>query len=242
MEKFEHPAIFLIPNFIPWLKGPFIPDHIAMAWLVIVVLGVVSFLATRSLKDVPGPLQNLMEVTIETFYNLLESIIGPEGRRYLPLIGSVGLFILCSNLLGLFPGLKSPTSNLNTTLALAVTVFLAYHAIGMRKRGVLGYLKHFAGPVWWLSPLMFPVEVISHLSRPMSLSIRLFGNIFGEDTVILVLAGLVAVKGIKFSSLVVPLPMMFLAIFTSVVQTLVFVMLSTIYIAGAVEVEHEEHH
>jgi len=234
VEKFEHPAIFLIPNFLPsWLiKGPFIPDHIAMAWLVIVILGFVSFLATRSLKDVPGPLQNFMEVTIETFYNLLESIIGPEGRRYLPR----------ADVMEALQRNKSPTSNLNTTLALAVTVFLAYHAIGMRKRGVLGYLKHFAGPVWWLSPLMFPVEVISHLSRPMSLSIRLFGNIFGEDTVILVLAGLVAVKGIKFSSLVVPLPMMFLAIFTSVVQTLVFVMLSTIYIAGAVEVEHEEHH
>lgn len=234
MEKFEHFSIFMIPNFIPWLKSAFIPDHIAMAWLVIVFLGLVSFLATRRLKDVPGPLQNLLEVTIEAFQNLLESIIGPEGRKYLTFIGTLGLFILTCNLLGLFPGLKSPTSNLNTTLALAIVAFFSYHYFGMRKQGVLTYLKHFAGPVWWLAPLMLIVEPISHVSRIASLSIRLFGNIFGEDTVILILFFLVPV--------VAPLPMMALAIFTSVVQTLVFVMLTTIYIAGAVIVEHEEHH
>lgn len=237
MEKFEHPAIFMIPNFIPWLKGDFIPDHITMAWLVILILGVISFLVTRRLKDVPGPLQNLLEVTVEAFQDLLETVIGPHGQRYLALIASVGLFILFCNLLGLVPGFKSPTSNLNTTLALALVVFLSYHYFGIREQGILNYLRHLAGPVLWLAPLMFPVEVISHLSRPLSLSIRLFGNIFGEDTVILVLSGL-----FFFAPLVIPLPMMALAIFTSVVQTLVFVMLSTVYIAGAVEVEREEHY
>lgn len=234
MEKFEHPAILMIPNFIPWLKGAFIPDHIAMAWLVMIVLGVVSFLATRRLNSVPGPLQNLLEVAVEAFQDFLEGIIGPRGRRYLSLIGTLSLFILFSNLLGLIPGLKSPTANLNTTLALAIIAFFSYHYFGIREQGLLRYLKHFAGPVWWLAPLMLIVEPISHLSRVISLAIRLFGNIFGEDTVILILAFLIPV--------VVPLPMMMLAIFTSAVQTLVFVMLTTVYISLAVEAEHEEHH
>jgi F-type H+-transporting ATPase subunit a len=234
VEKFEHLAILMIPNFIPWLKGAFIPDHITMAWLVMITLAVVAFLATRRLSSVPGPLQNLLEVAIETFQDFLEGIIGPPGRKYLPLIGTLSLFIFFSNLLGLIPGLKSPTANLNTTLALAIIVFFSYHYFGIREQGPISYLKHFAGPVWWLAPLMLIVEPISHLSRVVSLAIRLFGNIFGEDTVILILAFLIPV--------IVPLPMMMLAIFTSAVQTLVFVMLTTVYISLAVEAGHEEHH
>lgn len=246
MEAIEHPALFMIPNFIPGLPGRFVPDHVTMAWLAIVTLGLVGYLTTRNLRGVPGPLQNVMEAIIEIFYGLLESVIGHHGRRYLPFIGSLGFFILFSNLLGLVPGMKSPTANINTTAGLAAVTFFAYHYIGVREVGALTYFKHFFGPVGELPkpllivmgpvmiPVFFLVEVIGHLSRPISLSIRLFGNIFGEDAVVLFLFFLFP--------LVVPLPMMAMAIFTSVVQTLVWVMLATIYIAGAVEAAHHEGH
>ena len=246
METIEHPALFMIPNFIPGLPGRFVPDHLAMAWLVMLILWALSYLTTHRLREVPGPLQNLMEVMVEMFQGLLESIIGHHGRRYLPLIGSLGLFILFCNLLGLVPGMKSPTANINTTAALAAATFFAYNYIGVREVGAITYLKHFLGPVGELpkplliimGPVMIPVfimvEVIGHLSRPVSLSIRLFGNIFGEDAVILILFFLFP--------LIAPIPMMGLAIFTSVIQTVVWVMLATIYIAGAVEGAHGEGH
>jgi F-type H+-transporting ATPase subunit a len=159
-------------------------------------------------------------------------MMGWRGRRYLPLIGSLALFILGCNLLGLIPGFHSPTNNLNTTVACALVVFFSTHIIGIREQGALRYLKHFVGPVWWLAPMMVPVEIIGQLARPVSLSVRLFGNIFGEDTVLLILLALVP--------LLIPLPMMVLAIFTSCVQAFVFVMLSMIYIAGAGEGGHRE--
>ena len=246
MEAIEHPALFMIPNFIPGLPGRFLPDHVTMTWLVILILGTLAYMVARSLREVPGPLQNVMEATVEIFHGLLESVIGHHGRRYLPLIGALGLFILFSNLLGLVPGMKSPTANINTTAGLAVVTFFAYHYVGVREAGALTYFKHFFGPVGELPkplliimgpimvPVFFLVEVIGHLSRPVSLTIRLFGNIFGEDTVILILFFLVP--------LIAPLPMMGLAIFTSVIQTVVWVMLATIYIAGAVEIAHHEGH
>jgi F-type H+-transporting ATPase subunit a len=246
VEAIEHFAIVMIPNFLaPLIPGAFIPDHVAMAWVVMALLGFLSILCTRGLQPVPGPLQSVMEVTVEAFYALIDSIIGHHGRKYLPLLGAAGLFILLANLLGLVPGFKSPTANINTTAALALTVFVAYHAFGIREQGALTYAKHFLGPVGalpkalliFMGPVLVPVfilvEVIGHCARVLSLSIRLFGNIFGEDAVILFLFFL--------APLIAPLPMMGLAIFTSVVQALVFVMLSTIYIAGAVEHAHEEH-
>jgi F-type H+-transporting ATPase subunit a len=148
------------------------------------------------------------------------------------LIGTLTLFILGCNLLGLVPGFKSPTSNLNTTVACALVVFFSTHIIGIRRHGLFRYLRQFIGPIWWLAPVMLPIELIGHLARPISLSIRLFGNIFGEDAVLLILFFLVP--------LVIPLPLMLLAIFTGVVQTFVFVMLSMVYIAGAEEADHGE--
>ncbi len=245
MEAMEHPSIFEIPNFIPWVSGPTVPEHVAMAWFIMLVLAVTSFLITRRLDLVPGGAQNFLEFVIELFYDLLDNMVGPKGRRYLPLIGTAGLFILISNLLGLIPGFKSPTSNLNTTVALALTVFFSYHYFGIKEQGLIPYFRHFFGPLaqlprgllFTMGPILalifFIVESISHAARPVSLSIRLFGNIFGEDTVLLILFFL--------APLIVPLPMMFLAIFTSVVQAFIFIMLSMVYIAGAVEIAHEEH-
>jgi len=203
-----------------------------MTWVVMIVLIVPAFLLTRRLKGIPGLGQNILEFLVETLQGFLEAMMGPKGKRYLPLIGTLVLFILLSNLLGLIPGFHSPTNNLNTTVACALVVFFSTHLIGIKEQGFRQYLKHFTGPIWWLAPIMVPVEVIGHLARPVSLSIRLFGNIFGEDTVLLILLSLVP--------LLIPLPMMFLALFTSVVQTFIFVMLSTIYIAGAQEADYRE--
>jgi F-type H+-transporting ATPase subunit a len=147
-------------------------------------------------------------------------------------VGSLTLFILGCNLLGLVPGFKSPTANLNTTVACALVVFISTHIIGIRRHGFFGYLRQFTGPIWWLAPIMVPIEVIGHLARPISLSVRLFGNIFGEDAVLLII--------LYLAPLLIPLPVMLLAIFTGVVQTFVFVMLSMVYIAGAEETEHGE--
>jgi F-type H+-transporting ATPase subunit a len=181
-----------------------------------------------------------VEVVIEGFGGLLDQMIGRQGRQFLPFIGTTGLFILTSNLLGNIPGFQPPTANLNTNVALAVTVFIYYNYSGIRKHGLLNYLKHFCGPVWWLAPLMFPIEFIGHLARPVSLSIRLFGNMFGEEAVITILLALVWLVMPYFIWLGIMLP---LSLFTAAVQTFIFIMLSMVYIAGAVEEGHgEEHH
>ena len=209
-----------------------IADYVVMVVLVAVVLIVFFALAGRRRAVVPGRLQNVLELIIEFFEGQLTDIIGPEGKKFLPVIGTVGLFIFLSNLLGLVPGLMSPTSKLNVTIGCALTVFVYYHYQGMKAQGPLKYLKHFMGPIPALAPLMLPIELISHFSRPVSLSIRLFSNIFAEDVLIVVIASLIPV--------LLPLPFMVLSIFTAVLQAFVFVLLSCIYIAGAVE--HEEEH
>jgi F-type H+-transporting ATPase subunit a len=200
-------------------------------------LAVLSVVATRRLRPVPQGAQNFMEVAVEGIGDFLENIIGAKGRKYLWFMGTVALYILCANLLGIIPGLGTPTANWNTTLALAVTIFITYNAIGMMEHGVGPYLKHFCGPVPLLAPIMVPIELIGHLARPVSLSIRLFGNMFGEHTVTAILLSLWA--------LVIPYLIylgfvLWLGLFVAVVQTFVFVMLSCVYIAGALEGGHED--
>ena len=138
MDLIEHPPIFRIPS---------IPDQVLYMWIVMGILLVVAVVATRRLQMVPRGSQNFMEVVLEQFVNELDETIGHGGRRYLPLIATLGLFILTSNLMGLVPGLIAPTANLNTTAACALIVFFTYHWIGVRKQGLVPYLKHFAGPV-----------------------------------------------------------------------------------------------
>lgn len=196
---------------------------------VVALLSVLSFLATRSLQVYPGRLQNVMEVIVDGFHSLLLDTMGHHGTKFFPLIATIGLFILTSNLIGIIPGFESPTANINTNAAMALVVFFMTHIVGVMTHG-LKYFKQFLGPVWWLIPLMLPIELISHLSRPLSLTFRLFGNIAGEDIVLLVVLLLVP--------LIVPLPIMVLMIFTSVVQTLVFMLLAMMYIGGAMEEGH----
>lgn len=243
----EHPPILQLPG---------VPDHVTYTWLVMAILIVASLLATRRLRVVPAGLQNFMEIVLEQVQGLLEEIVGPEGRRFLPLIATLAMFILVSNLFGLIPGLAVPTANLNTTLACALIVFFAYHYIGIRKNGVWKYLKHFAGPLPLLAPLMFPIEVISHFARPLSLSVRLFANMFGGHMLMAALFFLAlslfewSWRGSTVFFLVtIPLnllpillivPIMLLKLLVALIQTFIFVMLSTVYISLALE--EAEHH
>ena len=252
MEKIEHPL--LIVQWFNALFGPLvaavlrpldvtfaagekvIPDHVVMAVLILVAASILCLaMRSRLSVDNPGRLQILLETLISGVNGLLKDIIGPKVPQFLPLVGSIGLFILVANLMGLIPGLMAPTSNINTTLGCALTVWVYYQFHGFKAQGVLGYLRHFAVPAGapiWIAPIYFPIEVISHLSRVLSLSVRLFGNIFGEELVILILFTIVP--------FVVPLPMMFLGIITAVLLAFIFVMLTMIYLQGAVVVEHHD--
>jgi F-type H+-transporting ATPase subunit a len=209
-----------------------VPDYIVMCIFVAIFLIFVFGLASRRLSLVPSRRQSVLEIIIQMFEGLLTDIIGEQGKRYLPMIGTIGLFIFSANMLGLVPGFMSPTSKLNVTAGCALAVFVYYHWQGIKAQGVLKYLKHFTGPIPALAPLMLPIEIISHFSRPVSLSLRLFGNIFAEELLIVVIASIVP--------FILPLPFMAMAIFTATVQAFVFVLLACIYIAGAVA--HEEEH
>ena len=208
-----------------------IPAHIVFVIIISLIIILFLWFIAKKPKIIPTPLQSFAETLYTMFEGIIVDMIGEEGKRYIPMIGTIGFFIFFCNVAGLFPGFESPTSNLNVTAGAAVFVFIYYNFVGIREIGIKKYLRHLAGPYLWLAPLMFPIEIISHFSRPLSLSVRLFGNIMGEDMVIFILASLIPY--------IVPLPMMALAIFTSFVQAMVFTMLSIIYIAGAVV--SEEH-
>ena len=205
---------------------------------LIVIAGLTAFLAYCSrdfkLRNITGG-QNFLEMIYELLENYVVNMMGPVGRNFLVLIGTLFIYILFSNLMGIIPGMEAPTSNLNTTVALALVTFFSIHYYGLKTQG-LKYLKHFAGDVWWLTPLMIPIHIIGELARPLSLSIRLFGNIRGEDIAICILFFL----GVKAYFPFFHTPMLFLACFTCLIQALVFTMLSMAYISGALP--HEEHH
>jgi F-type H+-transporting ATPase subunit a len=213
-----------------------IPDHIVM--ILLIALGLIGFaLWVRGKLSVENPtrVQHLLEVVLEALQGLMKEVIGKENRRFVPLICTLAIYILLGNILGLIPGFLSPTSNLNVTASCAICVFLYYNYHGIRKHGFLRYLKHFAGPVWWLAWLLFPVEIISHMARPFSLSMRLFGNIFAEELII----GSLNKYIFPFLTSV---PVMFLALFASTIQAFIFVLLTMVYISGAVEEAHDEGH
>jgi len=213
-----------------------LPDHIVMILLVALLLILFSRWASRSFSvEKPTPVQHLLEVVLEAIQGLMKEVIGRNTNRFIPLIGALAFYILFCNILGLIPGFISPTSNLNVTASCAICVFLYYNYQGIRKHGFLKYLKHFAGPVWWLAWLLFPVEIVSHCARPFSLSMRLFGNIFAEELII----GSLNKYVFPFLTAV---PVMFLALFASTIQAFIFILLTMVYISGAVEEGHEEGH
>jgi F-type H+-transporting ATPase subunit a len=204
-------------------------QHVTHTWLIMAFLVGVGMLVIRKAELVPTGLQNLFEVLIVEIQRMSRETMGPKGVAYLPLIASLALFILVANLIGLVPGFAPPTASLNTNAALAITVFAMTHIVGVREHG-FKYLKHFLGPIWWLSPLILPIEIIGHLARPLSLSLRLFGNMYGHEIIMMIFFSLVP--------LLVPIPMMLMGILVAFIQTFVFVLLSMIYIAGALEESH----
>jgi F-type H+-transporting ATPase subunit a len=204
-------------------------NNVLNTWLVMIILIAAALLVRRRLQMVPQGQQNFWEVAVRTLEDLLVQTIGEKGRPYFPLVASLAIFILTCNLIGILPYLQSATNNLNTTLSLAICSVLMTHYVGIKHHGIK-YVKHFCGPVPWLIPLMLPIEILSHVSRLLSLSIRLFGNIFGEDMAVIILTLLLPY--------LIPLPMMVLQVFTSFIQTLVFIMLTMMYIQGALEEAH----
>ena len=239
----EHPILFLNILFqklgLPVVASAsqahsflqyFLLPHIAYTWVLMIVMLLIARFAVKRLEMIPTGGQNFFEMVITGIEDFMIDVTGEEGRFAFPLIATLGFFILLSNYMGMIPGFFSPTANINTTAACALIVVVYTHVIGVRFHGAK-YIKHFMGPIWWLTPLIMPIEIIGHVARVLSLSIRLFGNIFGEE---LVLAILFFLAGLYLA----PLPMMFLGLFTGFIQAFIFCLLSMMYFAGALEEAH----
>jgi F-type H+-transporting ATPase subunit a len=210
--------------------APSVPVQVTYAWLAMAILIGLAIMARIGLKKgAPTGVQNVFEVFFEGLGGYIEEIMGPEGTHYFTLIMGLFLFILVCNLMGLVPGLDSPTANLNTTLALALCSFAATHYIGIRRHG-FSYVKHFMGPMWALAPLIFPIEIISHFARVLSLSFRLFGNMVAKHKLLLVLALL--------APYIAPVPILGLGLLVAFVQAGVFTLLTMLYLAGSIEEAH----
>lgn len=205
-------------------------DHLFALVLAALVSMVIVFLTQRRMARVPGPYQQTMETLVSFVRNMASDNIAHHSDRYVPLIGTLGLVVLLNNLFGLVPGMPSGTGNWNVTLGCALVVFFHYNYHGMKEHGVGKYLGHFAGPVWFLWILLWPLEVLGLFSRILSHSLRLFGNIAGEHVVAGIFFGLIPIF--------LPIPLMVLGLFFGLIQTFVFIMLATIYVSGAVAHEH----
>jgi len=228
----EHPYLFIVKLFEMVGLGHFAHayTHVVYTWVVMILLIIFGIIAGRKATLVPAKMQNFFELAISAMEDFMVEVAGEDIRWFFPLLATVFFYIFVSNLLGLVPGFFSPTANLNTTASCALVVVILTHLIGIKRHG-FKYIKHFLGPVWWLSPLILPIEIIQHFARILSLSFRLFGNMMGHEIVLgilFLLAGL----------FLAPLPVMVLGIFVAFVQAFVFFLLSMIYFMGAMEEAH----
>lgn len=214
---------------------------VLMSWIAIFFLGLLAYLGTRRLNKVPGPLQNVLEFMVDGLFNFIEGIIGPGGRKYAPFIATFFIYIVVMNLMGLVPGFRSPTSGLNMTIALGLLSFFYVQYQAIKHSGFKNYIMHFWGEPKWLGPLMFPIHIIGELAKPMSLAIRLFGNIFGEDKIIIILAGLSPYIIVPWLKVVpVQFPMMIFAVFSGFIQALIFIVLTAGYLTVMIAHDEEE--
>jgi len=210
-----------------------VPTQVVMFLFVAFVAVVLLWILRGKLStESPHNRQQTFEVGVEAVRGLLIDLVGPGGMKHFPVVATFGLLILLSNLTGMLPDMVAPTANYNVTLALAITSFLYYNYVGIRENGLFGHLRHFAGPVIWLAPLMFPIELVSNFARILSLSMRLFGNIYGEEQV----SGAIS----EMVSIGVPVLLMPLGILTSFLQTFIFIVLSMVYL-GEVSHHSESH-
>ena len=228
----EHPYLFFVKLFEAIGLGHFAHTypHIIYSWVVMIILIVCGYIAAKGVSLIPTKMQNVMEILISGIEEFMVDITGEEGRWLFPIVATIFLYILVGNMIGLIPGFSPPTASINTTLSCALPVVIFTHVIGIKYHGAK-YIKHFLGPVWWLAPLIFVIEVIGHLARILSLSIRLMGNMVGHE---IVLGILFSLAGLFFA----PLPIMALGIFVALVQAFVFFLLSIMYFTGALEHAH----
>ena len=203
--------------------------HMLLAALIVIVI---AKMATSNMKVVPTGTQNLLEAYLGGVLAMGADVMGKEeARRYLPLVATIGLFVGIANLIGIVPGFEAPSAFLDFTLALALVVFVYYNFEGIRRNGVIKYFKHFLGPVWWLAWLMFPIEIVSHISRIISLSFRLFGNVKGDDMFLMVL--------LMLAPWLLPMIPFALLTFMALLQAFIFMMLTYVYLGGAVQISED---
>lgn len=250
-------AIPELPNFITFLHHIFQDtswagflhqwESIIFSVIIATFISIVFYFGTRKKALIPSGFQNFLELAVDALRSMILEILGPQGEKFVPLLGTLFIYILTMNIIGLVPFMKSPSSNLNITVGLAIFVFVLVQYLNIKNMGIVGFLYHLAGSPkdavgWCMVPLMLPIEIITQFSRPLTLAFRLFGNIFGEDTIIAAFS----IFGVTMLSFLGPyvgfplqIPFMFLGLLTGVMQALVFTLLSTIYILLSMP-EHEE--
>ena len=214
-------------NAIPWYTVMFV-----IACLLTVLL--IAMFKGRLSEDDPKPGQLTLEAGFLAIKDLVVNVIGEHGFKYFPVVATFATLILVSNLMGLFPLFMSPTASVNVTFALGITSFIYYNYVGIKENGLKAHLGHLTGPIWWIAPLIFVIELFSNLIRPMTLGIRLFANMFADEQIAAIISGLFP----PFTQILVPVVLLPLAVFVALVQTLVFTLLSMIYIS---EVSHAPH-
>jgi len=224
--------------------GPYTPDN-AIPWYTVMffiacILSVVIIwiLKGKLSESEPGGGQQTLEVSVLVVRSMIEDVIGPHGLKYFPVVMTFAVLILVSNLMGLFPLFMSPTAATSVTFALGLSSFLYYNFIGIKENGILNHLKHLAGPIWWIAPLILPIELISNFIRPFSLGIRLFGNLFADEKVLETVANLAP----PVTQWLVPLPLMGLSVFVAGIQTFVFILLSQLYLSEVSHAPHDHAH
>lgn len=230
----------LFPN-EKWAAFLYSWDNIFYSFLVAILLSLLFYFGTKKKELLPSGLQNFLEFIVEGLETVIIGILGPEGKLYVPFLGTLFIYILTMNLLGLVPLMKSPSSSLNITLGLAICVFCFVQYLNIKNMGFFGFFYHLAGSPksflgWVLVPLMLPIELITQISRPITLSLRLFGNILGEKILV---AFFILMAITIFFFFPIQVPFMFLGLLTSVMQAMVFTLLSTVYILLSVP-HHDE--
>ena len=222
---------YTVENAIPWYTVMFV-----IACILTVIL--ISIFKGKLSEDDPRPGQLTLEAGFLAIKDMVVSVIGEHGYKYFPVVATFAVLILVSNLMGLFPLFMSPTAHVSVTFALGITSFIYYNFVGIRENGIVAHLGHLTGPIWWIAPLIFLIELFSNLIRPMTLGIRLFANMFADEQISAIISGLFP----PFTQFIVPVILLPLAVFVALVQTLVFTLLSMIYISEVSHAPHDEHH
>jgi F-type H+-transporting ATPase subunit a len=228
---------YTVENAVPWYTIMFVIACLLTVAVIWILKGKLS-------EDDPKPGQLTLEAGFLAIKDMMQDIVGPQGMRYFPVVATFAILILISNLMGFFPLFMAPTAATSVTFALGISAFVYYNFVGIRENGIAAHLGHLAGPIWWLAWFIFPLELISNFIRPLSLSIRLFGNLFADEQVAMTIWGLGATVGLPgwTTQLLVPVLMMPLALLVALVQTLVFTLLSMIYLSEVSHPPHDEEH